>query len=161
MEGLKIPLITIAVLTVFSHILCELFGKGAMRSSLRAVCSIAVLSVLLTFISPITDTISDLTSPIVKEDSKPSVNESFDDLYIKQVITEINKYTAEMIATRFSVDISDVAVEVKINSEDKENILLTEIIVVFAKDPLYPLEVISEIVSNELMCKVSVIINDL
>ena len=160
MEGLKIPLITITALAVFSHILCELFGKGALRASLRAVCSLAVLSVLLTFISPITDTISDLTFPALKDDGEPSEIESFDDLYVKQVITEIKKYTAEMIAARFSVDISDVSVDVIINDEDKENILLAEIVVVFANDPLYPPEVISEIVSNELMCKVSVIINN-
>ena len=158
MKYIHEAIFTLLLLTLLTTVVCELFAKDSFRASIQTVCSLSVLLALITTLSPLFSLITELSAPNDNNNGITDSNSAFDELFVSETTEKIEQYSKELICSRFNVKNNDVTVSVTVDASDRSSITLKEVTVEFLTFPGYPSEVISNMLSDELMCRITVLL---
>lgn len=161
MDFINISVITLISLGVGSSLLFETVGKGAFALSIKTVCSLTILIALLNVFSPVLSFIENFKIPDKEDLSFNENNSDYNDAIINETASNISKYTKDMLSSTFGIPLNDFDVSVILFKNENNDVKIDEICITFSKSPQIPSEIITDFISRELMCNVTLLLPDI
>ena len=158
MEHINNSVISLISIGVATTLLCETVGKGAFSSAIKTVCSLSILVALLGVFSPVFSTLSELVFTVPDEPPYDENNSLYNEAVITETVSNIEKYTKTMLVTSLGIQENDFDVYVTVDKNNPSDVRISEICIIFQKIPTVPVEIITDLVSRELMCSATVLL---
>ena len=145
------------VVSVTTAIVSAAVEHTPFKSSVKTVCALSVLSVLITFFSPVISFLNDLTLDLPQEDTTPPEFSVTDETMIKETGKYICSYTEEMLVSRLDLDKDDFSVAITLDHDGESAVTIKTVTVTLHKAVNVSASRISELVSDTLICECLVI----
>ena len=152
--------LTIVFISTLSAVSCKMIGSSSLYRSLKCICSLSILICVLYLFSPIISQISDFRDLEYDQNKNHPSSNHYNEQVILQTKENISKHISELITQKFEIDKNCFSTSVEVDQSDIQNVKLKEVILVFKDDIDVDFEILSDFISEELICKVTVIIDD-
>ena len=158
MSALSHQILSVISVAAITSLIFAALGDSRFKEALKSICALAVLSALISSFAPVIEVITTLTSKNEQLEISPDHNVD-NSVLINDIGKNLCLYTEDMLYTRFGISRDDCTVGVTINEDDGGNISLKTVTVEFLSVPPVSPALISDYITETLMCECIIILN--
>ncbi|MBR2474498.1 MAG: hypothetical protein IKB51_05670 [Clostridia bacterium] len=145
------------VVSVITALVSAIVFHSPFKGSVNTVCALAVLSTLISVFSPVISFLNEIDFKAQPDDTSPPEFSLNDETQIKETGRYICVFTEEMLVSRLGLDKDDFSVAITLDFDGENPVSIKTVTVTLNKNVSVSAAVISELVSDTLMCECLVI----
>ena len=157
MESLKYNIIGVITSAVTVSLLFWIFGNSKFKASLKALFSLSVLLSLLSLFDPVFSFLNEISS---NENAPETEYVNDDTVILNSVGNNLCDYIEDMIFVKFDIPKDEIDVSVTLDKAENENITLKTVTVILSTEITVSPSLLSDYVSEALMCECIVILSE-